>query len=242
MSDQLLVDVGNSRCKWWWLNGDAVRASAHCVSSPDGLAESLQSAAVTASLAALASVEDPGADPAYQAAITRATGAEVRFCRTAKHCLGLSNSYTEPQSMGVDRWLAMLAAWRPKPRAVCVVDAGTALTIDLVASSGQHEGGYILPGPRLMQESLTARAQRIAVAPLDDPTLDPGRSTRDCVGEGAWLAAIGALREVTRRYPDHQLVVTGGDGQQLLRHGLNGEWRPDLVREGLALWLQATGT
>lgn len=239
MTDQLLVDVGNSRCKWWWQRGAKLLASAHCISSPEALADSLQSAAVVAPLAALASVEDPAADPEYTSAISRATGAEVRICRTTRHCLGLTNSYAEPQSMGVDRWLAMLAAWRPHPRAVCVVDAGTALTIDLVAASGQHEGGFIVPGPRLMQESLTARAQRIAVTPLDHATLAPGRSTRACVGEGAWLAAIGALREITRRYPDHQLVVTGGDGQQLLQQGFNGEWRPALVREGLSLWLQA---
>jgi type III pantothenate kinase len=239
MTPQLLVDVGNSRCKWWWQQGHSLLASGHCLSSPEALAADLASASVAAPVAALASVGDPAADPEYARAIEGATGAVVHVCRTSGYCLGLRNSYENPESMGVDRWLAMLAAWQPHQQPVCVVDAGTALTIDLVAASGQHEGGYILPGTRLMQESLTARAQRIAVTPITQATLRPGRSTQACVGEGAWLAAVGALREVMRRYPDHHVVVSGGDGQQLLQQGLNGEWRPDLVRDGLALWLRA---
>ena len=59
---------------------------------------------------------------------------------------GLRNGYRDPAQLGVDRWLAMCAAWQQFPGSLCVVDAGTAVTIDVVAADGAHSGGLILPG------------------------------------------------------------------------------------------------
>lgn len=237
MTGRLLVDVGNTRSKWWWQARSGVYEEGASVSSPDALAESLCDAGVMAPEAALASVAEPAADADYERAVTEATGARVFVCRTTDRSLGLTNSYPEPQTMGVDRWLAMMAAWHRIGGAVCVVDAGTALTIDLVASDGRHEGGYIIPGTQLMQQTLSDRARRISITPTDQASLAPGTSTQGCVTEGAWLAAVSAVREVMRQRPDHKLVVCGGDGQRLLQLGLNGEWAPHLVRDGLSLWL-----
>lgn len=233
----LLIDVGNTRAKWWWRHDGSRSESGVCSASPQALGESLEMAGVAASAAALASVAAPAMEQVYCEMIAKTAGATVHVCRASAECMGLVNSYQDPGAMGVDRWLAMLAAWYPGGQAVCVVDAGTALTIDLVAADGRHVGGYIIPGPLLMQESLTARASRISVPAVSGASLAPGQSTQACVSHGAWLAAASAVAEVLRQHPAHRLVVCGGDGGALLGLGLNGEWRADLIRDGLALWL-----
>ena len=140
--------------------------------------------------------------------------------------------------MGVDRWLAMLAARARCTDRLCVVDAGSALTIDLVAASGQHEGGYIIPGPALMARSLQRDTQRVRYAARDDVSLEPGTDTASAVGNGIALAQCGAVELALQRCDGDApaLFLTGGGGaalQRLLQ-------RPatlveDLVFEGLAL-------
>lgn len=66
----------------------------------------------------------------------------------------LANAYQVPEALGVDRWLAMIAACRHTKGAFVVIDAGTAITLDMVDKKGQHQGGHIVPGSRLMQRAL----------------------------------------------------------------------------------------
>ncbi len=238
MTTLLLVDVGNTSVKWWLEREQKLLAEGRCVSTPEALAESLRASEVSADSVALASVAAPETDQDFAKVVVGQTGAEIYLCRAEHHDLGLTNSYREPSTMGVDRWLGMIAAWRAGAGAVCVLDVGTAVTLDLVAADGRHEGGYILPGPRLMQESLTARTSRIDVGASGTAVVKPGTSTRDCVAAGAWLATAGAVREITRRYPDHRLIACGGDAQALLSLGFNAEYRPELIREGLSRWLR----
>ena len=65
---------------------------------------------------------------------------------------GLKTGYTKTEQMGIDRWLSMVACWERYQSSLCIVSCGTALTIDLVDSNGNHLGGYILPGIDLMQK------------------------------------------------------------------------------------------
>ncbi|MDP1069535.1 type III pantothenate kinase, partial [Klebsiella pneumoniae] len=65
--------------------------------------------------------------------------------------------------MGVDRWLAMLAAWQRVGQSCWVVDCGSAITLDLLDAEGRHQGGYILPGLRLMQQSLLGNTAEVRV-------------------------------------------------------------------------------
>src|SRR6185437_3966355 len=65
--------------------------------------------------------------------------------------------------LGVDRFLGVIAAHHlAGSRGACVVNAGTAVTLDLVDGRGVHRGGAILPGPRLMIEGLLQRTAGIA--------------------------------------------------------------------------------
>ena len=150
----------------------------------------------------------------------------------------LINAYPKPQQLGVDRWLAMLAARAGNRGPVCVIDAGTAITIDLVSASGQHEGGYILPGVELMRRALTNETGRIQVPELASPMTQAGTDSVACVSAGIWHAALGGVQSVLAEHPEHAPLLTGGSADALLELGLNAESRPDLVLEGLRLWLR----
>ncbi len=80
------------------------------------------------------------ADEDFNAALTatlvNAGWQAPQFAVSQPQQLGLTNSYSDPFRMGVDRWLAMLAAWHRVAGPLIVVDAGTALTVDIVDSSG----------------------------------------------------------------------------------------------------------
>lgn len=98
----------------------------------------------------------------YQSELTHAI---VNWCRhnsidcyqavTATSHDGLKNGYVRPETLGVDRWLAMLAAWQMRRRDFFIVSCGTALTFDAVNASGEHLGGAIMPGPLLMMQALS---------------------------------------------------------------------------------------
>ena len=83
---------------------------------------------------------------------------DYSFVKTQSLQCSVSNSYDVVENMGVDRWLAMIAAYhsplRGSQEAVCVVDCGTAITLDVVGSDGKHLGGLIMPGFQTMYKSL----------------------------------------------------------------------------------------
>src|SRR3546814_5490867 len=68
------------------------------------------------------------------------------FARSSAGWHGLRNAYREPERLGVDRWLAMIAAWHTHRGAACIANAGTALTVDVIDAQGQHLGGIIAAG------------------------------------------------------------------------------------------------
>lgn len=81
---------------------------------------------------------------------------------TAKSQAGVTNAYPDHARLGVDRWLTLLAARRLFPgRPVCIIDCGTAITADLLTDSGQHGGGLIIPGSRLMGNALVQETSAI---------------------------------------------------------------------------------
>src|SRR5205823_3151263 len=142
--------------------------------------------------------------------------------------------------------LAVLAAHALAAGAACVIDAGTAVTFDAVAGDGEHLGGLILPGARLLAAALDRSTSNIGATPV--PVEAPkgvallGRDTATAVGHGAMLAISGALDRAVRAVAAAvgaapRVYLTGGDAVEL------GPWletkveaRADLVLEGLALF------
>ena len=66
------------------------------------------------------------------------------FARVQNQCQGVTNSYQNTQSMGVDRWLVMLAAYAGSGSACCILDCGSAMTFDWINYEGKHMGGFVV--------------------------------------------------------------------------------------------------
>ena len=231
----LLLDVGNTAIKWRLADADGLRDPSGVAATGASLCESVKTREWNA--VALSSVAGEVADTALLTALKTVRSVPVWQARAESSCLGLVSCYAQPARMGVDRWLAMLGARHASAGPLCVIDAGTAITLDLVAAQGRHEGGYILPGADLMRRALTADTGRIQVDALDAPTLSPGSNTQTCVNAGGWRAVIGAVQSVLADYPEHRALLTGGLAPVLLEMGLSATHHPHLVMEGLRLWL-----
>lgn len=153
---------------------------------------------------------------------------------------GVRNGYEDPAKLGVDRWLAVVAAYAQTQAACCVVDCGTTITVDRVEADGQHTGGYIVPGLHLMRDALATRSKALATAPRAWESAAPGSSTLAAVHNGILAMALGFLRDIheqdLRAGREVQWFLTGGDAVHLVRH-LDWSCRqvPDLVMDGLSL-------
>ena len=147
----------------------------------------------------------------------------------------LVNSYTQCSRMGVDRWLVMVAARQLTKQPVCVIDCGSASTLDFVAANGQHEGGYILPGQRLMVQSLLKDTANISFKTQElEVGVGYGTSTAGAVVKGAKnLHQAGIKMMATQALEQGYVVyVTGGDGE-FLKANNRIHFIEDLVLDGL---------
>ena len=250
-NDCLQLDVGNSGAKWRLVKADGSVAVRGRYCPDDAVSrEALLNCSESVARIWVASVASSDSDAELSKLLQARWGVQPWFPRSQQQTGDLINSYSEPQRMGVDRWLAMLAARERSKSRLCVVDAGSALTIDLVAADGQHEGGYIIPGAALMERALLLDTDRVRFDDDVDYGLLPGRSTAEAVRHGIALAQAGALRLVLDDVGQEagqsealQLLFCGGGGktlQNLVARG--GGYAADLVLEGLdVMWEESRG-
>jgi len=231
----LQLDVGNSRAKWRLVNSAGLVARGAYTVGDEASMQALLDATGSIDEIWIASVAAPEHEQVLEELLHARWGVTPWFARTQARTGDLSNSYARPERMGVDRWLAMLGARQRESGRLCVVDAGSALTIDLVGASGRHEGGYIIPGAALMERALLLDTDRVRFEEDVDYALAPGTSTASAVRHGIALAQVGAVSAALAQAGDAPvLFFCGGGGEQLmslLQRG--GVWAPDLVFEGL---------
>ncbi|ODS22361.1 hypothetical protein AB835_14610 [Candidatus Endobugula sertula] len=169
------------------------------------------------------------------------------FAITACYQAGLMNAYNDVSQMGVDRWLALLAAYERSKDPCLIVDAGSAVTIELLCE-GSHLGGYIVPGLNLMRNSLFSDTSQVQVTNTrypDKPCV--GASTEEAVLSGLPLMLLGlitlAADELSTTGRKVKIFVTGGDGDYLANllaaYGFSSvEYISDLVLDGLRLSIE----
>ena len=103
----------------------------------------------------------------------------VRFARSERSGWGVTNGYTQPRRMGVDRWVAMVGAWAEVQASCLVVDVGTAMTIDAIDDGGRHLGGQIIAGVATMADALATSTSDIPhVKPATGRTIRQPRFVR----------------------------------------------------------------
>ena len=233
MSQRLLVDAGNTRVKW------AVVDAGRWIAQGSGDYtdwSSLQRVLAPGMPCFVASVAGDAQEQRL-AAVLKATGCEANWLAASAECAGVTNAYSTPAKLGVDRWMGLIAARARTHDPVLVVSAGTALTVDALAADGVFLGGVIVPGAGLMRRSLAEGTARIGGAPGQWQAFP--RATADAVESGITAALCGAIEQqyarlaaVSPRRP--QCLLSGGDAETLLPHlGLPAEHVPGLVLEGI---------
>ena len=158
---------------------------------------------------------------------------------------GVINAYRSAAGLGVDRWLCLLAAARLISQDAVIVDAGSAITVDLLRSDGQHLGGAILPGFNTSIARFRQILHRVDFEHTDIGKNDePGCSTEACIqidygptNEATVTKLIDRWSE--RLAPDAALIVTGGDAVSIKSHHFdNIRIIPDLVFQGMRRQLE----
>jgi len=137
--------------------------------------------------------------------------------------------------LGVDRWLAMIAARQHTCRAVCVVDCGSAITFDYVSAEGQHEGSYIMPGARLMGQALVRDTAQINVTHAVVDSTEPGTATGPAVLAGCQQMVhygVGGLVKDAQAL-GYEILLCGGDAMAIAEE-LELPYLEELVLDGLA--------
>lgn len=260
----LLIDMGNSRVKWTrarirtprlsWGGGDAPayavldesQAAEHAQWQRDDFIAQVLLDRTPPQRVLIANVAGARLESMAREALAQTWQLEPEFVQSTAMACGVRNAYPEPAKLGVDRWLGLIAARAMHRGSVCIVSAGTACTVDGLDANGQHLGGVILPGPRLMVSSLMKGTSEIGWRAVGGSARDSlfSDNTMGAVQQGA-VHALGALVERAMQTMQQQtgerpqLVFTGG-GSAALRAAVNltGQDIPDLVLRGLAVMAQ----
>ncbi len=251
-SSALLFDIGNSRIKWGLLEKGRIRRTGHITHSrihESGFASLTTRLPRQVDVVMASNVAGASFATRLSGVIGMHCNRDIHFARCEKQAFGLTNSYKQARRMGVDRWVAMIGARAEFRGAVCIVDAGTAVTIDAIDRNGMHLGGQIIPGLALMGNALRSEASDIPAAKR--MPRDPGHgmdafanSTDAAMQSGAINAVCGAIDRAARALRAEgyrsKIVLTGGDASRILKQlGDKVLHRPNLVLQGLAFMVQS---
>lgn len=247
----LEIDAGNTRLKWRLVvpeNHEPVVARGVINNTSNlerGLSEGLGRYAGSISRARMVCVGPDAVALGVESWVTAKLSLPLERVVVEKEVSGIVNPYTEPRSLGADRWTAVLAASRLSYECVLIVDCGSAITIDML--HGRHYlGGYIAPGYSLMQRALFKDTANVNPDDISLPSVAPGSSTSLCVHSGLWLSLLGLVVQSKERLAlesgvavDRVVVVLcGGDAVGLKSlMPFEVQLKPELVMDGLSVVL-----
>jgi type III pantothenate kinase len=238
----LLIDVGNTRIKWQLITEEydsEKKSDSGSLCELSTFIKTLNTHEIDTLVAAVNQTAE------LKNLLDQSSFRSISVASSQSSQAGVYNSYVHPERMGIDRWLAMIAAFTQNKamdqnKGFIVVDAGSALTIDVVRADGKHQGGYIVPGLLMAQQTLFANTERIIQydeVPVNKSGLDNykklGNNTIQCVEYGVINQMIALVKQVNEEYLDYELFFTGGDGELLAGYLGTGTVDKDLVLKGL---------
>jgi type III pantothenate kinase len=251
----LLVDIGNTRVKWGRLV-DGRMGKQHAAPNPGWDAQEYSRRVIGRgwssgrSRIVVSSVAGDQINRLLTAAAREADAPVPEFVASERSAAGITTEYLDPWRLGVDRFVGAIGAHHlASGHPVCVVNVGTAITIDLVDSHGRHHGGAIVPGPALMVNSLLTQTNGIRRRATGGPsgvTSLFARTTRTAIGQGARYAAAAvidrAIEEARGQLGSKPLVLLTGGGSADIKGLIRNPsvTLPDLVLHGLAVWAHQT--
>lgn len=250
MDNYLLVDLGNSSLQWGTVEGDALNQVDRFSHDNKPLEAQLNKAwgqFEAPKTVWLATVANQKLQEDLKCWVDRYWSIPLHIMQTEKSNRGVICAYARPGDLGVDRWAAIIAAYHHQPQGACVVDCGTAITLDAVCGDGRHLGGYILPGFKLMEQSLLAGTS-IGNVTDDGEKGEWGTSTTSCIAMGVRKSVVSLVESSIERLQaagvcDPALILTGGTAKEIAALiEIDHEIREQLVLEGLFLYARGRNT
>ena len=240
----LECDIGNSRCKWRVIEAAGGLIDSGVLINSEGFGP-LAALSYDVTRIRAVSVARPDVAESFQRAVSvgdNVGDVEVEFAVVNPQCEGVQCAYEQPERLGVDRWSAVVAAYRDYGAAL-VIDVGSALTVDLVDGDGRHLGGYIVPGIELMKSSLLTDTGQVRFDDGDSQGgIGFGASTQRAVNAGVLAAQMGlvdvAIREAEKQVSSGFAILMTGGGAAAVHRYMAGDVIavPALVLDGLQ-WL-----
>lgn len=165
-----------------------------------------------------------------------------KFISSEQKRFGVTNGYEQADMLGVDRWLALIAARQHARQATCIIDCGTAITIDVVTKHGAHQGGMILPGITLMRDALITQTNNINEVMEETAFKTLATNTQSAVQAGTLYMVTASLERMVDDLNEQfnnriRFIITGGDAELLipLLPSFIAHY-PDIVLKGLGYY------
>ncbi|MGR9012041.1 MAG: type III pantothenate kinase [Gammaproteobacteria bacterium] len=238
----LLIDMGNSRLKWAVTTGGQIMAGLPLLNTMINRDEliGLWSGIYHPRRIAISCVS---ANQLLELVQTVARelwlDVDIILVKSQAQMFGVINAYQQPEKLGVDRWLSLVSVWQKYQSPACIVDCGTAITVDLIDADGRHQGGLISPGLTLMRKSLGQGTEALSFSESSH-AFGLADNTEAAIYSGTLAASIGLIEHVLAKQRGKvRLILTGGDAC-LIAGQLNVEVivDPNLVLQGLLCALE----
>lgn len=240
----LEVDYGNTRIKWRFLDKNSLQCTVlgsaiTLLELSEGLKDARCS---TMSFVRVCSVRSAHDNAQLTALLEEVYGVAVVYAQSTDKLSGVTNGYIEPAKLGVDRWLAMIAAYSQIKDACVVIDCGTAITVDYIKADGVHLGGCIAPGVKLMDRMLQCGTHMpVSLEGFTDAEqIHLGRTTQQAIYSGVHAMVIGFIKEKLRIAENELgknfvIIASGGDSELVSAVAADAVIQKDLVFTGLAI-------
>lgn len=250
----IAVDIGNARTKLGLFAGD----SATGIPEPIGTLPLLDDAPELEKIASWLADEVDRELTWWIASVNRSAASQLidwirehrpedRVTLLASGDLPLEVRLERPDMVGIDRLVDAVAAnrLRTADRTAVIVDVGTAITVDLIASDGAFLGGAILPGIQMSARALHEFTDLLPLVDVSELTVPPqvlGTDSVPAMESGLFWGSVGAIRELIERLCDKdrfgqpQVFLTGGAGEAVATLlGPDVRYIPHLTLAGIAL-------
>ena len=249
---ELLIDIGNSRCKYAYVEKHHIKAHGTlALEQIDALPTSVRKYASAIPKACyIMSVADHNTNSFVAKTVEQYLGYTPILLDKKMPLCGVNSNY-HPTQLGIDRVAAIIAAWRRLKQACIVIDCGTAVTVDLIDDKGVHQGGVILPSDKLMRSLLSqATAQLDYFDDSNRPVNIFATNTEDAIVFGCRLTLTSGLFAIVQKMReqfkcDIPVVATGG-ASDLIENAVgnhvieNLSFIPTLNFEGMMALMEET--
>jgi type III pantothenate kinase len=245
----LLIDSGNSFIKWVLANDESSIIESSCSSKEVLSLHNIWKSYDAPARVIVSNVAGESIASEIKKVVNTLWHLDAEFLVSSQSCCGLTNSYHKPEQLGIDRWMAMVAAYHMSQSPVIVIDCGTAITIDLVNEKGFFLGGVIMPGINTAFQSLSADTDAVedikdTVAVVSVTT----QSTEAAVQAGVLFGLAGGIEKVVKEQvfmieTEACIYITGGDAARvtpLLK--TSTILQVDLVLQGLRVFADESST